>query len=346
MVTTAGLGSRRAIDLLTARRIDPKPLLKQSGLAGLDLTNRDLMVPAEAEARFIELAARASDSPEFGICMAEGTDPRDAGLLYYLFNASATLRQAVTLLAQYIVIGNASLQLRVAFSSGADAVARLDYVGLPRRHLKHAAEYHLAVIVRILREIARRPISPALVTFAHHRSFGVREVERYFSCPVRFDAPSDRLEFSNETLDIPVAAADERLLGILKPYCDRVAAQRGDRIASLRLTVENEILKLLPRGEARIDAIANALGASSRSLARRLAEEGTTFSDVLDDLRRALALQYVAEPNLSADQIAALLGYGDAGSLSHAFRRWTGASPSQVRGDPLIRSKVLAGREA
>ena len=343
--TTIGLGTRRAFELLTARKIDPAPLLRRAGLSGFDLTDRDLLVPAEAEARFIELAARTAENAEFGIRMAEGAEPRDAGLLYYLFNASATLRQAMTLLARYVAIANASLRLSVAFPSDADAVARLEYVGLPRRQLKHAAEYHLAVIVRILREIAGRPISPAQVTFAHHRSFGIREVERYFSCPVRFGALSDQLDFSKDTLDIPVVHADERLLEILTPCCDRAAKRSGNQITSLRVTVENAILKLLPRGEARIDAIANTLGASSRSLARRLAEEGTSYSDVLDNLRRALSLQYLAEPTLSADQIAALLGYGDAGSFSHAFRRWTGASLSQVRGDAAIRSKVLGGKE-
>lgn len=343
--TTIGFGSRRALELLAARRIDPAPLLRQAGLSGFDLTDRDLHVPAEAEARFIELAARTAGNAEFGIRMAEGGDPRDAGMLYYLSNASATLRQAMTLLAQYITIADASLRLSVAFAADASAVARLEYVGLPRRQLRHAAEYHLAVIVRILREIAGRPISPVQVKFAHQRSFGIREVERYFSCPVRFGAASDQLDFSRETLDVPVVHADERLLEILRPYCDRAATRRGDQITSLRVTVENAILKLLPRGEARIDGVANTLGAGSRSLARRLAEEDTSFSDVLDDLRRALSLQYLAEPSLSADQIAALLGYGDAGSFSHAFRRWTGASLSQVRGDAAIRSKVLAGQE-
>ena len=102
------------------------------------------------------------------------------------------------------------------------------------------------------------------------------------------------------------------------------------------MTVENEIQKLLPDGQARIETIANAVGVSTRSLGRRLSEEGTSFSEVLDDLRRMLSLQYLAEPGLSIEQITHLLGYGDTGSFSHAFRRWTGSSPSQVRGDPLL----------
>ena len=330
-----GLGLRRAVELLVLRKIDPDPLLKRAGLSSADLANRDLLVPAHAEARFIELAARAADDALFEIHMAEGANPREAGLLFYLFNAAAEMRQALTLMCRYVGVANASFRLSVAFSP-AGATVEILYVGLRRRDLKQAAEYHLASVIRILREIAGRPLSPLDVAFAHHRSFAIREVERYFGCSVQFDAPSDRLRFSADALAIPVAYADERLLEILQPYCDQMAALRTGPTASLRMTVENEIQKLLPDGQARIETIANAVGVSTRSLGRRLSEEGTSFSEVLDDLRRMLSLQYLAEPGLSIEQITHLLGYGDTGSFSHAFRRWTGSSPSQVRGDPLL----------
>ena len=304
-----------------------------------------MLVPAEAEARLIELAARTANDRAFGVSMAEGVNPRDAGVLYYLLNAAATLRQALTLQSRYVHIGNAAIRTTVAFSPAGDATVEFNYLGLRRRELAHVAEYHLAVTVRILREISGRPISPKSVSFAHQRSFAIREIERFFGCPVQFGAPWDRLHFSKETLETGVVYADDRLLEILLKYCDREAASRGDATASFRIAVENEVQKLLPSGEARIDAIANAVGVSSRSLARRLAEEGTTFSEVLDDIRRALSLQYLAEPKLSVDQITSLLGYGDAGSFSHAFRRWTGTSPSQARGDPSILAKLLDSKE-
>jgi len=338
---TIGLGARRVVELLVARRIDPEPLLRRAGLSGLDLASRDLLIPAEAEAKLIEASARAANDAAFGVSMAEGANPRDAGLLYYLFNAAATLRQALTLLSRYIRIANAGLETAVVFSASGDAILEFGYVGLRRRDLVHAAEYHVAVVVRMFREISGRPISPKGVSFVHPRSFATRDVERFFGCPVQFGAPSDRLQYSRDTVETGVVYADERLLEILTAYCDREAALRGDPSTSFRVAVENEIQKLLPNGQARIGAIANAVGVSSRSLARRLAEEGTTFSEVLDDMRRTLSLQYLAEPNLSVDRITAMLGYGDAGSFSHAFRRWTGASPSQARGDPAFLAKFL-----
>jgi AraC-like DNA-binding protein len=72
---------------------------------------------------------------------------------------------------------------------------------------------------------------------------------------------------------------------------------------------------------------------SARTLARRLADEGTTYEEVVDQLRRSLALQYVKEPGLSLSQIAWLLGYEGSSSFNHAFLRWTGRSPSAARNE-------------
>ena len=70
---------------------------------------------------------------------------------------------------------------------------------------------------------------------------------------------------------------------------------------------------------------------SPRTLARRLAEEGTSFASVVEEMRRALAMRYLADPNLSISQVAWLLGYEEVGAFTHAFRRWTGHAPSSMR---------------
>ncbi len=150
---------------------------------------------------------------------------------------------------------------------------------------------------------------------------------------------------ARQTLETALPNADERLLAILEPYAADIAALRGRLTASLRVAVENEIQKQLPNGPIRIDIVAAALGASSRSLSRRLSEEGATFSDILDDLRRTLALQYLADPTLTVDRTAALIGYGDVGAFTHAFRRWTGYSPSQLRADPALLAQFIDQKE-
>ena len=94
--------------------------------------------------------------------------------------------------------------------------------------------------------------------------------------------------------------------------------------------VENELVPLLPHSKAQVEIVANNLGMSVRTLARRLSEEGTSFADILDDLRHDLSARYLKDPALSLNQIAWLLGYSMVTSLNHAFRRWTGTSPKTV----------------
>jgi AraC-like DNA-binding protein len=70
---------------------------------------------------------------------------------------------------------------------------------------------------------------------------------------------------------------------------------------------------------------------SERTLSRRLADEGTTYEELVDQLRRSLAFQYIKARSISVSQIAWLLGYEGSTSFNHAFVRWTGHSPSAVR---------------
>jgi AraC-like DNA-binding protein len=154
---------------------------------------------------------------------------------------------------------------------------------------------------------------------------------RFFGCSVQFGAPCDQLEFSNETFALPLITGDPILLDMLRPYCEEAARARKTAEGSLRASVENEVQRLLPRGEANNATVAKALALSVRTLSRRLAAEGTTFAEVVDQLRRSLALQYLKEPGVASAHIAWLLGYEGPTSFNHAFRRWTGHSPSAAR---------------
>jgi len=167
------------------------------------------------------------------------------------------------------------------------------------------------------------------------------EFARSFGWPAGFGravdqgAASDMLEFSNAAITAPLLTADPKLLKALEPFCDMAAKERTAS-DTLRASVEKEVKKLLPHGKAQKRTVARALGMSTRTFSRRLAVEETTYEEVVDILRRSLALQYLKEPGMSLSQIAWLLGYEGSTSFNHAFRRWTGRSPSVVRkGKPL-----------
>jgi AraC-like DNA-binding protein len=102
-------------------------------------------------------------------------------------------------------------------------------------------------------------------------------------------------------------------------------------MSSFRVQVENAIAPFLPHGKPKASTIAHELKVSQRTLARRLAEEQTSFAAVLDEMRCALAVRYLEDPELSISQIAWLLGFQEVAAFTHAFRRWTGKVPSMVR---------------
>ena len=149
-------------------------------------------------------------------------------------------------------------------------------------------------------------------------------------------APSDQLEFSNETFALPLVTGDPHLLETLRPFCDEAARARHTALGSIRASVETEVQRLLPHGRANVETVAKGLALSVRTLSRKLSGEGTTFAAVVDELRRSLALEYLREPRFTLSQIACLLGYETPTSFTHAFKRWTGRSPSAARkGKPL-----------
>ena len=111
-------------------------------------------------------------------------------------------------------------------------------------------------------------------------------------------------------------------------------ARRGPKDAapegSFRREVEQRLEPLLERGPVRIEAVARALGYSRQTLYRRLKEEGTTFAELLDGLRRRLALRYVREQGMPVKEAAYRLGFSEPAAFSRAYKRWTGSSPRRL----------------
>src|SRR5580704_4097768 len=333
--TATGLAARRAIAALRKRNIDPTPLLRHVGLFEHDLKERQDRVSAVAQARLLELAADALHDRALGFHLATETNPRGAGLLFYVASAAKDLGEAIELFARYCRIVNEAIRVQLTQRSD-DLVVELRLVGVPRFHAAQNTEFAIAVIMNGLREIAGPYVHPTKITLAHVLNSDFAEFERFCGCPVEFGGSSDQLVFSNESLAAPLLTEDEHLLNALRPICDEAAKVRETSPGSVRALVENEAQKLLPNGRARRRDVAKKLAMSTRTLARKLASEGTTFEDVVDELRRSLALQYITTPSISVSQIAWLLGYEGSTSFNHAFRRWTGGPPSAARVQRLL----------
>jgi AraC-like DNA-binding protein len=342
--TTMGFAAKNAIDALRRLNVATAPVLRAAGISERDLAASGPLhhrVSAVGQSRLLDLAAEAIEDTAFGLHLAEQADPRNAGIIFYVMSAAENLGEALALLDRYSRIANEAARMKRTTTPGG-LVVEIGFVGLPRPLGRQGAEFLMAVIVRVLRELVGRDIRPTRAAFAHPRNADMPEFPRFFGCPVEFGRAvdegvwSDLLEFSTAAVEAPLVTSDPKLLKALEPFCDMAAKERKTASDTLRAAVEKEAEKLLPHGKAQKQTVARTLGMSVRTFARRLAVEETTYDEVVDELRRSLALQYLRDPGMSLSQIAWLLGYEGATSFNHAFKRWTGHSPSVARKEKLL----------
>ncbi len=163
------------------------------------------------------------------------------------------------------------------------------------------------------------------------RNKNIEEFERFFGCSVSFGRRENIIEMKLSDLNLQVITADDRLLAVLRRYCEDVLSRHAAQAPPLVERVERLIADRLAHGEARLDTVATKLGMSSRSLSGKLAELDTSFNGIVGSLRKDLALQYLQESNLRLTEIAFLLGYSEVSTFTHAFKRWTGITPTAYR---------------
>ncbi|MGH8491509.1 MAG: helix-turn-helix domain-containing protein [Moraxellaceae bacterium] len=190
-----------------------------------------------------------------------------------------------------------------------------------------------AVLLRIWRALAHTTLSPARLEL-----FGIAEPEdsavwaricQYFDCPVIFNAELSRLSLPLSVARAPLQAANAALVeqseSIIQRYVEELDAQRSVH------DVVRKVINKLSSGHYDRASVAEELGISTSTLQRRLAAEGTSFSQLLNNTRRDLAERYLRESRRPIKEVAYSLGFADLSNFTRAFRNWFGVSPREFR---------------
>ena len=282
-----------------------------------------------AQIEFLRLVSQAVSDDWIGLTLAEEFDPREMGMLYYVAASSHRFGDALQRLERYARVGNEALVVRI--KTGPLCRVELSYIGVARHLDRHQIELLALAFLRLCRQLVGRKVMPVSASFVHHRSGDLSEMTRHFGDRVEFDAAADEICFESELLNVPLASEDPFLNELMLKSCEEAMARRLLNVSPLRTLVENTVAPLLPHAEVAAKTVAQRIGLSERTLSRRLKAEGLTFGEILDDLRRDLAVRHLEEQSLPVSQIAWLLGFQGPSSFSHACRRWTGKSPMQYR---------------
>lgn len=318
-------------------------------LAGVALAGVDARAPAEKLPELLRAAVELTGVDDLGLRLASTADPRRFGIVTYAASTSPTLRAAYERAARYFVLWNegVSVELDRDRARGRTSLAlrpRGKTAAADPAGLRQLTELGSANMLMLGRAFSGASVTVVGVELAAAAPANVEAHARIFAAPIAWSAPVSRLLFDDAELDRPLPQHDAVLHEI-------VSRSAEERIASLATgdtwtaRTREAITALMRDGSPDIGRVAKALGASRRTLQRRLTSEGQTFASVLDQVRYEMASGLLADERRAIADVAWLVGFRDLSAFYRAFRRWSGRTPAEHRASPtpneLPRSRAL-----
>jgi AraC-like DNA-binding protein len=304
------------------------PFLSEAGLDDSIFSKPDCAVPLSSFVALWELLGGKVD-PDIGLLIGSEPSPYGLGAYGHIVRSAPDMTAALHCMSRYIVVHSQATRIDVD-TGGSRVVIDYQLTDPTITQRRQDSELSLALIVTSLRDITGQDVYPLRVEFEHPAPASIERHQQTFHCPVVFGRSSNRLIYDRALLDMPLLTTDVRLHHALVVSLEE---QRKSRAAESDLLVHlgQVIAASLPTGDVSLEQVARSQGVSPRTLQRRLSEQRIEFSGLVEDVRRALALEYVGGSHYNLTEVALMLGYAEASCFSRAFRRWTQVTPQQYR---------------
>ena len=313
--------------------IDYLPLLQSAGIDPSVLEDNNQRISVAAMEKLLLLLIDASGDQCFGLHSSRFIEPASYSVLGYISMNCSSLRdiQAKIPIYEKIVgdMGVTSVEIANGF-----ALQRWECKFTDPIAVRNEVEHVLGSWVTYARNFLNFQPHDA-VWFEHSAPQDPALLASYaeiFACDVLFDQPASGVRIREDTLDLPLPQANEKLLEMLLKHATQLLAEitHNQRVTD---QVKNLLRLMLGTQTPSSAMIAEKLGISSRTLQRKLGEEGTQYKDVLNDLRLELALYFLKNTDLSLEAIAHELGYSEGRSFYRSFKQWTGRTAGSYRTD-------------
>ncbi|HWI84653.1 AraC family transcriptional regulator [Ramlibacter sp.] len=316
------------LEMFAAQGIEVPLLVRLAGIDPRRLECPEERFGADEVSRLWELAVARSGDPALGLDRQLTAKYVNFDVVGYAMLSSPDLRTGLERLARYMAVVSDAATFEL-LREGDQHWLVLGGSGYARPVPRQRYAYGLLSLVTLCQWLTRRDVQPLAVEFKFEAPPELERYRREFRCPVRFGQPENRLRLAPADLQAPIPSRNPSLLQLHEQVLrDRLARLHGARTSH---RVSQEIVRRLARGEPRREEIAASLALADRTLQRRLRAEHTSFQQLLDDARRELACQYLAEERYTLHQVAGQLGFVDQSNFFRACRRWFGEPPGQYR---------------
>lgn len=309
--------------------IDRGELLRLASITPANLADPDTRLPLSALLRLWRAILERQEGIAIGVRIGSTCRATRLGLVGYAMYYSRDLLEALHRFSRHIRIISEAVQFEIVSDGERTTLSFIAHPSLLA--LRHPVEAQLAAVLTVGREITQSDLVPLAIQLPFPNPGDSKEHREVFRCPVHFSQPDAAIVLATSQMRLPIKAADPTLSGYLEELASSTLKSLGAPNENFVDAVRRVLWSELPGGKPNLWRTASGLGVSARTLQRRLREGGTSYSAVLEELRREFAGDLLADKKLAVSDVAFLLGYSEPSAFQRAFRRWRGLSPGRFR---------------
>ena len=313
------------LNLLEDQGVDLNQLLNELKIPEFGLVEPAFTISIQQESQALEAAIALVGEAGLGLKLASYTRLQHFSVFGLALSACATFSEILLLINDYpnLFWGNCDTDQTVSkgvmtttFEASDETLGRV------------LVERDMACAARLLEEAFEEPIAFINVQFAYPEPENIGDYERVFGCPVEFSQPKNAMQLSVDYLDKQLPNADP----LAKAFYEAQSASMSEALKqpfSYREVTRERLRRKTPIPS--LEQVAESLNMTGRTLQRKLQEEDTRFSELLQNVRCERAQEYLMDNQRRIEAIADALGFMDAAAFSHAFKKWVGLSPRHWR---------------
>lgn len=323
MVRSAGLAGFS--QLSEKFGVNPSSIFSKVELSPQLLSNEESLIPAEKVAALLEVAAEMTDCSEFGIRLGLRQQPSILGLIGLSMHQCSNLGEALDVLQRFLFIHSQAGNLEIKRQ---DKLVSASYESLVSFNgsSRQLTDLSLCVGFQILKQMTNKKLKLSGATFRYSKPTKLQIYEDVFNTTLQFNNEKSSLLIYERDLALPI----KNSFSDFSRFINERLTESKDRLSLGNIEHVSLLIKqLLPTGHCSLDSVAQILAIDSRTLQRRLKEQGTTYQQLLDDQRFYIAKHYMHGSDVSMTQLSLLLGFAEPSILTRKFKSWSGVTPTE-----------------